>query len=191
MAKAFSKGEMETIRQKLIESCRICWERYGYKRTNVAELASMSGVSAGAFYSFFPSKEMLFIETSNDFAGKLYLIFWEGKPEHPTKSDLAKALKMIIHELKGNSWIFSLREDYAIFLRKLPDNFLEQEYRKDLVDVSEIVKLYELTPKASIPEITSVVYTVILSLYFSDVIGENHQFAMDFLIDAAVENLFE
>jgi AcrR family transcriptional regulator len=191
MSKAFSKSEMETIRQKLIESCRICWERYGYKRTNVAELASMSDISAGAFYSFFPSKEMLFIETANDFSKKLYQVLRENKPENPTKLDAAKAFKLIAHELKGNRWIFSLREDYAVFLRKLPENFMEQEYKKDLIDISEFVKLYGLTPKASIPEITAVVYTIVLSLYFSDVIGENHQLAMDFLIDVAVEKLFE
>ena len=42
MRKSLSEREQNAIKAKLIESCRICWERYGYKKTGVAELASMS-----------------------------------------------------------------------------------------------------------------------------------------------------
>ena len=191
MAKAFTENEMEIIRQKLIESCRICWEKYGYKKTNVAELCAMSNISAGAFYAFFPSKEMLFVTTANHFTEKIYGILRSNKPEQPTKYDLIKSFGLIIEELAQNKWIFSIRGDYEVFLRKLPKDFLAQEYRKDLFDIAEVIKLYELTPKFSIEEITSVVYTIVLSLYFADTIGEHHKFACGLLINAVFEKLFE
>lgn len=191
MAKAFSETEMALIRQKLIENCRICWERYGYKKTGVAEIAAMAGISAGAFYTFFPSKEMLFVTTANAFQENLYALLSDTKPPKPAKRDLAQGFKLIIRELQHNKWVFSVREHYDVFLRKLPEGFLEQEQAKDLIDVANILKLYNVRPKVSTEEITAVIHTIVMSLYFTDTIGRHHDFALETLIDLAVENLFE
>jgi len=191
MAKAFSESEMEAIRQKLIESCQVCWEKYGYRKTNVSEISAMSGISTGMFYNFFPSKEMIFITTANTFNEKLYALLRDSKPPNPTKYDLAKGFKLIVEELSRNKWIFSLREDFEVILRKLPKDFLQQEYNKDLFDIAGFIELYGLKPKTSIEEITAVVYVIMLSLNFTDVIGQHHVFALEMLIDMAIENLFE
>ena len=191
MAKAFSESEMESIKEKLIESCRVCWEKYGYRKTNVAEICAMSNISTGAFYAFFPSKEMLFVTTANEFNGKLLSIFKESRPTDPTKYDLAAGFKLIVEELKNNKWIFSVRGDYEIFLRKLPKGFIEQDREKDMIDIKNFIKIYNVKPKASIEEITAVIYTIVMSLYFSDTIGKHHSFALDLLIDSAMEKLFE
>ena len=191
MAKAFNENEIEIIRQKLIESCRICWERYGYRKTNVTQLCEMSGISTGAFYAFFSSKEMLFIATSTAFQEKLYIMLKENKPENPGKQDLANGLKLILEELARNKWVFSLHEDYEIFVRKLPDDFLEKDYQKDLLDISRIIEFYGLKPRVSMEEITAVVYTLYMSLYFTDTIGKFHLWAVSFLIDNTIDKLFE
>ena len=191
MAKAFNENEMEIIRQKLIESCRICWERYGYRKTNVAQLCEMSGISTGAFYAFYPTKELLFIATANAFQEKLYTILQDSKPENPTKQDLANGFKMMLGELANNKWIFSLREDYQVFLRKLPSDFIEQDQQKDSLDISKIIVFYGLVPIVSIDEITAVVYTLYMSLYFSDIVGKHHVSAVGLLLDSVIDKLFE
>lgn len=38
------------------------WTQYGYKKTSVDELCRQAGISKGAFYLFFESKEALFCE---------------------------------------------------------------------------------------------------------------------------------
>ena len=190
MPKAFSESEMTKIKDKLIESCKICWGKQGYRKTSVGELCKMAGVSTGAFYLFFPSKEMLFVATANHFNDNLYKIIRDNKPEKPDKYDLARGVKLIAEELLNNQWVFSIREDYEVFLRKLPDNFMEQEYKKDLLDIKDIIELYDLVPTVAMDEIMSVIYTIFLSLYFTDIIGELHRGAVEFLLDTAIEKLF-
>ena len=190
MRKALSEREQNAIRAKLLESCRICWERYGYKKTGVAQLASMSGISTGAFYSFFPSKEMLFVETANAFMKKLYATMAMCKPENPTRSDFANGFKKCTNELFENKWIFSLREDAETFLRKLPEDFLAQDFQQDLVDITAIVNLYGLKAKVSMEEIVAVFHTLLMSIYLTDIIGVTHRQALSLLIDSVIVNLF-
>ena len=191
MRKALSEREQSVIKSKLIESCRVCWERYGYKKTGVAELASMSGISTGAFYAFFPSKEILFIETANAFIKKLYKLMTDCKPAIPTRYDFAVGFKKCASEMFENKWIFSLREDGETFLRKLPEDFLEQDFRQDLLDITAVVNLYGLVPKVSMEEIVAVFHTLLMSIYLTDIIGATHRQALDLLIDSVIVNLFE
>jgi len=191
MRKSLSEREQNAIKAKLIESCRICWERYGYKKTGVAELASMSGISTGAFYTFFPSKEMLFIETANTFIKRLYDMMAVCKPKEPTKYDFATGFKQCTNEMFENKWIFSLREDIETFLRKLPEDFLEQDFQQDLLDITAVVNLYGLKTKVPMEEIVAVFYTLLMSIYLTDIIGATHKQALNLLIDSVIVNLFE
>ena len=188
--KALSEREQKAIRTKLVESCRVCWERYGYKKTGVAEMAAMAGISTGAFYAFFPSKEMLFIQTANAFTEKLYELMGACKPEVATKQDFAIGFKRCADEMFENKWIFTLREDAETFLRKLPEDFLEQDFQQDLLDITAVVNLYGLTPKESMEEVVAVFRTLLMSIYLTDIIGSSHRRALYLLIDSAMEKLF-
>ncbi|MDR1955438.1 MAG: TetR/AcrR family transcriptional regulator, partial [Treponema sp.] len=75
MAKSFTDSEREIIRSKLIESCMESWSKYGYHKTNVSELCQIAGISTGAFYQFFASKELLFVESVMNFVSSLSRIF--------------------------------------------------------------------------------------------------------------------
>ena len=191
MRKALSEREQHAIKTKLLESCRVCWERYGYKKTGVAQLASMAGISTGAFYAFFPSKEMIFIETANAFIQKLYALMAACKPAAPTKYHFVSGFKQCIDEMFQNPWIFSLRADIETFLRKLPEDFLEQDFRQDLLDITAVVNLYGITPKVSMEEIVAVFHTLLMSIYLTDIIGPTHRQALHLLIDSVIGNLFE
>ena len=191
MRKALSEREQNAIKEKLIESCRICWERYGYKKTGVAELAAISGISTGSFYSFFPSKEVLFLETVNDFTKNLYDIMERFKPENPTLKDFASGFKKCTDEMFENKWIFSLREDASAIMRKMPVDFLEKDFRQDLIDITTIVNLYGLKAKVPMEEIVAVFHTIIMSIYITDIIGSTHRQALNLLIDSVIVDMFE
>ncbi|MDR1564181.1 MAG: TetR/AcrR family transcriptional regulator [Oscillospiraceae bacterium] len=191
MRKSLTEREQNAIRDKLIESCRVCWERYGYKKTGVAEVTAMSGISTGAFYGFFASKEMLFVETANAFTKKLYDIMTVSKPQVATRNDFATGLTQCVNELFDNKWIFSLREDAETILRKLPADYMEQDFQRDVIDIAAVVALYELTPKVPSDELTAVFHTLLMSIYLTDIIGAAHKQALYMLIDSVIPNLFE
>ena len=191
MRKALSKQEHDTIKSKLIENCRICWKQYGYKKTSVSELASMSGISTGAFYVFYPSKEILFVETANAFTKKLYEIMAKCKSQKTTKQDFSDRFKQCIDRLFENKWIFSLREHSETFMRKLPEKIFEQDFNQDVLDVATVINLYGLIPKVPIEKIVAVFHTLLMSIYLTEIIGTPHKQALYLLIDSVMVNLFE
>lgn len=60
MPRAFTAPERESIRELLMDSGRELFTRRGIRATTVAQLARAAGISKGAFYQFYPSKEALF-----------------------------------------------------------------------------------------------------------------------------------
>jgi AcrR family transcriptional regulator len=60
MPRAFSEQEREAIRARLLERGRALFAGQGLRKTSVEELAAAVGISKGAFYLFFTSKEELF-----------------------------------------------------------------------------------------------------------------------------------
>ncbi len=62
MPKGFTEYEKELIRKRLLEQGQRLFSAYGLKKTNIEEIAKAAGISKGAFYNFYESKEALFME---------------------------------------------------------------------------------------------------------------------------------
>ncbi len=62
MPKAFTETEKEQIRAQMRQKGRALFEKRGIKKTSVDELAQAAGISKGAFYIFYESKEELLLE---------------------------------------------------------------------------------------------------------------------------------
>lgn len=60
MATAFTEQEVQIIKSKLKEAARQFAVTTGVRKTSVDQLALATGISKGAFYKFYPSKEALF-----------------------------------------------------------------------------------------------------------------------------------
>lgn len=57
----FSDEERERVRERLIRVAGEHFERHGYRRANVADIAAEAGIGKGSLYLFFPSKSELFV----------------------------------------------------------------------------------------------------------------------------------
>jgi AcrR family transcriptional regulator len=62
MPKWFSEQDKEKIRNKLLEHGYKFFSTYGFKKTSIDDIARAAGISKGAFYRFYESKEMLFMD---------------------------------------------------------------------------------------------------------------------------------
>lgn len=62
MPKAYSEYEKEYIRTQLKEEAADCLGKYGIKGTTVDKLVKRVKIPKGAFYLFYPSKELLIFE---------------------------------------------------------------------------------------------------------------------------------
>ncbi len=61
MPRAFTAAESEAIRERLLAAGTRAIATTGFRRTPVGALARAAGISQGAFYLFFPSKEALLV----------------------------------------------------------------------------------------------------------------------------------
>lgn len=55
----------EATRNHILEAARHLFSKYGYDATGVAEICEAAGVSKGAFYHHFPTKQAVFMELLN------------------------------------------------------------------------------------------------------------------------------
>ena len=60
MPRAFTETERAAIRARLISAGQDLFSRRGIRATTVEQLARAAGISKGAYYFFYPSKEALF-----------------------------------------------------------------------------------------------------------------------------------
>ena len=122
MPRGFTESEKEKIREKLIGACQKRWSRYGYKKTSVEELCRKAGISKGAFYLFFESKEALFCEALcrmqeeiRDGASRII----DERPDH---FGVSEAVKFVYRAYDENNFLRdSDSADFAALMDKLPE----------------------------------------------------------------------
>lgn len=106
MPKGFSDEEKKIIRKKLLETGREFFEIYGIKKTNINEITKNVGIAKGSFYSFYDSKEALFLDVLE-------------KVEKDLQQEMVKYLKEIKKNPKKTlkefmKFHFSIRDDNPI-----------------------------------------------------------------------------
>lgn len=61
----------EETRARILEAAEQCFAQHGYDAAGVAEICRCAGVSKGAFYHHFPSKQALFLELLEEWLGRV------------------------------------------------------------------------------------------------------------------------
>lgn len=101
----------EETRAQLLDTAHRLFARQGYDATGVAEICAESGVSKGAFYFHFPSKQAIFLELTNEWMNSLENAFNDTMQ---ASQDLPQALLQMA-EMVGNAFqLMDIR--HSIFL---------------------------------------------------------------------------
>lgn len=192
MARSFSEREKENIRKSLIEICKQNWTQYGYKKTSVDEICKQAGISKGAFYLFFESKEALFCEILCSVQREICEMAAAAMEEEKGKSGAAKALKLIYRAYDKNSFLYgSDTADYTILMNKVSEE--QAEEMKKAGELSE--QLFSSHPalklKVDANMAVSVIYSLIMNIKNKDVLPQNHLEVFDFMADHLIDNLYE
>jgi len=61
----------QKTRDRILKAAEECFARGGYEATSVAEICERAGVTKGAFYHHFPSKQALFLALLQGWLGRL------------------------------------------------------------------------------------------------------------------------
>jgi len=121
--KAWSDREKSLIRKTLLTEGKKLFEKFGLKKTTVDDIVRAAHTSKGAFYLFYPSKEMLYQEISEAIQAenrrKIYDKVFE--PAASRKEGFKAALRLALDLLTTTPMYRQLNtSEYEYLMRKLP-----------------------------------------------------------------------
>jgi AcrR family transcriptional regulator len=194
MSVAFSDSEMETIRAKLKKRARECMTRYGVRKTSVADLVAAAGISTGAFYKFFDSKELLFFIVMEDMHEEIYASAAESLRKHAARAPrerVALALMVSARKTEELGLMQVWEEEAAYMLRKLPPEALRDHERGEGDRIVRILAEFGIEPCLPPGETAAVVQCLFDALgHRKDLEPERSRRVSEFMIRAICEKLF-
>jgi AcrR family transcriptional regulator len=192
MATAFTESEREQIRIRLMGAAENCLGKYGVKKTTVDQLVQMAGISKGAFYQFFPSKEILFFNVLEEFQASLMEQEMSGHQESDERT--ADALTEFLYGLYQrvrHSFLMNIIQngEMELLMRKIP---LEEIARHHSFDDLIAQKLFSDFNIESDPHVAAAsLRAIFLSMLHVKEIGEEHfDQALNMLIRGVALQLF-
>jgi len=192
MAKGFSDKEKDGIKSNLISVCKQSWTQLGYKKTSIDDLCTAVGISKGAFYIFFDSKEALFCDVLCDEQDKIYTIALDAIEKNPNRTGVANAIKLVYREYSDNNFLYnSSSSDYINFTNKL--SF--EQLSKIQSSSERCNRLFISHPKLKLktsPEMAlSVIYALIMNVKVKEFFPCDHVEVFDYMIAQLINAIYE
>lgn len=135
MPKAFSDYEKETIRQQLREQGQLLFAAHGLKKTSVDDLTQAVGISKGAFYLFYASKEELLMEILEQIEVTMQtaLLNFAIQPGHNARTSVRMLLTNLLVLWDAYPLLKQFgQEEYMILVRKLPPERVQRHVDQDM-----------------------------------------------------------
>jgi AcrR family transcriptional regulator len=190
MPKAFSEREKELIRKRLLEQGYKQFSTYGLKKTNIGELAETAGISKGAFYSFYESKEALFMNVIEEAERRVRqeIVAVIDQPGPSPRARLLAILKKALTLFKEIPILqFFTGSDYDLLFRRIPAEKLQEHLANDRVFLEELINRCQ---KAGIPiqaqteQISGLLYLLVLAiLHEEDFVQNNFSSSVELLLE--------
>lgn len=192
MARSFSEREKENIKKNLQEACKQSWTQYGYKKTSVDELCKQVGISKGAFYLFFESKEALFCEVLCSVQEQICNVASEIIEKRRDRYGVAEALKFIYREYDKNNFLYdSDSTDFTILMNKLSEEQAKKIEESNHMSEQLFSGQPHLKFKVDASMAMSVIYSLIMNIKNKDILPHNHMETFDFVVDHLIDSLYE
>jgi AcrR family transcriptional regulator len=193
MPKAFTEHEKGLIRERLLEEGYRQFSAYGLKKSRVGELARAAGISTGAFYLFYESKEALFMDVV-ELAEERYrqeILAAVDLPGPSPRARLFAIFKKALALLKTIPILqFFTSSDYDLLFRRIPAEKLREHLASDQTFFEELVARCQ---NAGIPirvrpeENGGLLYPLVLAIVHEDDLGGNSLSGnIDLLLELAV-----
>ena len=198
MPKAFSEQEKEVIRAQMREKGKKLFEKQGLKKTSVDELAQAAGISKGAFYLFYASKEELFMEILEaleaDFRTRIFDFSISRKGN--ARQLLAKLFRHALLTWDEYPLLKNFSgTDYEYLARKLPPSRIQAHVHRDdefLEGFIKRIKQERITVKASPRVISNLMKSLFfVSLHRDDLGKDAYVESMEILADLIARYVIE
>ncbi|MCX6025563.1 MAG: TetR/AcrR family transcriptional regulator [Chloroflexi bacterium] len=174
MPKAFTEREKQLIRRRLLSVGDRQFSAHGLKKTSIEDLAEAVGISKGAFYIFYPSKEALFMDVVEQakLRFRQEILAAVDLPGSSPRVRLLAVLKKAFSLVKTIPILqFFTGNDYDLLIRRIPEGKLQEHLAGDRQFFEELVAHCK---DAGIPirvrpeEISGLLYPLVLTVLHDD-----------------------
>ena len=190
MPRAFSEQEREFITQRLLEQGEKLFAAQGLKKTSIEELTEAVGISKGAFYAFYPSKEALFMDVA-ELAETLFRKEVLAEIDAPGPSPRARLFAVLkrAYSLWKTIPILQLfnRTDFDLLVRRVPAEQLQEHLASDQLFMEELItrcRNQGIHIRARAEDVSRFMYVPLLIMLHEDDLGPN---ALSGVTDALIE----
>lgn len=170
MPKAFNEQERQIISQRLLEQGYKQFSAYGLKKTNIEEIAKVAGISKGAFYRFYSSKEELFMDVIEEVEGlvRQELLTAIDLPGPSPRARLYQIFQKAI-QLFSSLPILSIFSsgDFELLFQRIPEKKIKDHLASDQVFFNILIDRCQnagIPFKANADQIVSMFYPLIMSV---------------------------
>ncbi|MGO5073592.1 TetR/AcrR family transcriptional regulator [Clostridium sporogenes] len=195
MGTAFTDNEKNIIKTKLKACASSCMSKYGIKKTTVDELVKEVGISKGAFYKFYDSKELLFFEVFEDYHSEIYgaaLNILITRTDLSERERIEEALLKACKLMKESSIMYIVENELQYLLGKIPPEVLEDHFHSDDVHIQELIRKSGITINKSPEFVCAVTKAIMLTLSHQKNIGEEYyDDVLKLLVKGACQQLLE
>ncbi|MBO1003914.1 TetR/AcrR family transcriptional regulator [Pseudogracilibacillus auburnensis] len=190
--KGFTEAEKDNLRTKLCIACERSWALHGYKKTSIGELTAKIGISTGAFYMLYSSKEDLFCDSLERVQSRLKNRLRDIICQDGGKEGFTKAMKWHFEEYDRYPFLYDCgTPDFLSFLNKLPKERVEKLKFDSAAFFDETMELANLTLKVQKEKAHALIGTLLYTVTIKDKLDYDHFEVFDFLLDSVVDKLFE
>ncbi|MBR4081926.1 MAG: TetR/AcrR family transcriptional regulator [Clostridia bacterium] len=192
MATPFTPAECEQITLRLREAARSHAVREGMIKTTVDDLASDASISKGAFYRFYASKELLFLDMLDHWQREIFAKgqqVLDSNAQLPMQERTALAFRTVLQSILKNPLEKFFVRDLPVLLRRVPRAVLEKHYRSEeqfLVDVINAIGVKLCVPPQTA---AAAIHILALSIGHADQVGPSYADGLNALVDAACHRL--
>ena len=190
---AFNQQERAQIQQALKREARKCAIALGMRRTTVSQLAQAADISTGAFYSFYPTKELLFFELLEDLHAEIYQASLDELTANaalPPAERAASAVLAACRTMETSGMMDFMERDVQLILRKIPKDVQETHYHSDEAHIRELLQTANLRPTGGIALAAATVRGLFLTISHREDIGEMYTQVLETLVHGACDVLF-
>jgi AcrR family transcriptional regulator len=180
MPKAFTERENELIKNRLVELGYKQFSAYGLKKANVEEIAKAAGISKGAFYNFYESKEALFMDVAElaeqRFRQELLAVIELPGPSPRTR--LTAVFKKAFDLLKTIPVLqFITGSDFDLLLRRVPPEKFQEHMANDQKFLNDLIvrcKNAGIPIQVPVDEMAGLLYPLVMAGLQQNDLGPNY-----------------
>ncbi|MDD5018253.1 MAG: TetR/AcrR family transcriptional regulator [Eubacteriales bacterium] len=188
----FSTEEKTLVRQKLIDAAQEYMSTTGIRKTSVEDLCRAAGISKGAFYSFYDSKELVFMDALDAVQQRIHDTIIRELHAHPSKREgFVSATLRMYQDFMNKPWLLALTEsEYEILLRRIPKARIDKHIALDDASSKRLIDELGGGIKVDPQLISAVLRMLFMTILHRQEIGEYADKAFHFMLQAVASALF-